>query len=101
MSSKSPPGITDTSSSQDAVSDQAAHPQEKHPTTDVESHLQHVEPDAPSHTLQIRGFKWLLVVISLYSANFLYGMDSSIAANIQAPVAQTIFRHFQARMAWS
>ena len=37
----------------------------------------------------IRGCKWLLACVALFSANLLYGLDTTIAADIQAAVAQT------------
>lgn len=35
------------------------------------------------------GIRWFLICFAIYSANFLYGLDATIAADIQAPVAQT------------
>src|SRR5438045_3565273 len=32
---------------------------------------------------QIRGFRWLLVCVSLYISAFLYGLDTTIAADVQ------------------
>ena len=50
-------------------------------------------PSADAHALPeartIRGFKWVLACVALFSANFLYGLDTTIAADIQAAVAQT------------
>ena len=50
-------------------------------------------PVADAHALPevrtIRGFRWVLACVALFSANFLYGLDTTIAANIQAAVAQT------------
>lgn len=37
----------------------------------------------------IRGFRWFLVCIAIFSANFLYGLDTTIAADIQASASQT------------
>ena len=45
----------------------------------------HALPEART----IRGFKWFLACVALFSANFLYGLDTTIAADIQAVVAQT------------
>ncbi|KAF2623064.1 MFS general substrate transporter [Macroventuria anomochaeta] len=36
----------------------------------------------------IRGFPWLLICVSLYTTCFLYGLDTTIAADIQGPVIQ-------------
>lgn len=35
----------------------------------------------------IVGFRWLLVCIAVFSANLLYGLDNTIVADIQAPIA--------------
>ncbi|KAJ5415523.1 hypothetical protein N7465_004218 [Penicillium sp. CMV-2018d] len=36
---------------------------------------------------EIVGFRWLLVCIAVFSANLLYGLDNTIVADIQAPIA--------------
>lgn len=54
-----------------------------------------VEP-GPSRT--IRGFRWLIVCISLYSTCFLYGLDTTIAADVQGPVIK-VFGH-ASQIAW-
>ncbi|KZM20793.1 uncharacterized protein EKO05_0010858 [Ascochyta rabiei] len=36
----------------------------------------------------IRGFPWFIVCVSLYITCFLYGLDTTIAADIQGPVVQ-------------
>lgn len=50
-------------------------------------------PSTDTHALlearTIRGFKWVLACVALFSANFLYGLDTTVAADIQAAVAQT------------
>lgn len=38
---------------------------------------------------QITGFRWLLVCIAIFSGNILYGLDTTIAADIQASVFAT------------
>ena len=40
-------------------------------------------------TRKTMGFKWLIICVGVFSANLLYGLDTTIAADIQAPVAQT------------
>lgn len=35
----------------------------------------------------ITGFRWLLVCIAVFSANLLYGLDNTIVADIQGPIA--------------
>lgn len=42
---------------------------------------------APERT--IRGFRWFLVCVAIFSANLLYGLDTTIAADIQAAVSET------------
>ncbi|CAM1511792.1 Fc.00g093050.m01.CDS01 [Cosmosporella sp. VM-42] len=36
----------------------------------------------------ITGFRWFLVCVAIFSANFLYGLDTTIAADIQAAVSE-------------
>lgn len=38
---------------------------------------------------EIRGIRWLLVCIAVFSANLLYGLDNTIVADIQGAVAST------------
>lgn len=38
---------------------------------------------------QVTGFRWLLVCIAIFSGNILYGLDTTIAADIQASVSST------------
>lgn len=37
----------------------------------------------------IRGIRWLLICIAIFSANILYGLDSTIVADIQGAVSET------------
>ncbi|KAJ9143020.1 Efflux pump antibiotic resistance [Pleurostoma richardsiae] len=37
----------------------------------------------------IRGFRWFLVCVAIFSANLLYGLDTTISADIQASVSET------------
>ncbi|KAK1771923.1 major facilitator superfamily domain-containing protein [Phialemonium atrogriseum] len=46
----------------------------------------------------ITGFKWLLVLLALYSSAFLYGLDTTIAADVQGAVVET-FGHVD-QLAW-
>lgn len=41
---------------------------------------------------KIRGFRWLIICISLYTTCFLYGLDTTIAADVQSAVI-TRFGH--------
>ncbi|KAJ4326995.1 hypothetical protein N0V84_002608 [Fusarium piperis] len=47
------------------------------------------EPKEPRQERTIRGFRWFLVCVAIFSANFLYGLDTTIAADIQAAVSET------------
>jgi MFS family permease len=53
------------------------------------------EPDTER---TIRGVKWVLILLALYSTAFLYGLDTTIAADIQAAVIET-FGHVD-QLAW-
>lgn len=44
------------------------------------------EPEGKRRT--IRGFRWIIVCISLYVTCFLYGLDTTIAADVQGPVTE-------------
>ncbi|KAK1760395.1 major facilitator superfamily domain-containing protein [Echria macrotheca] len=46
----------------------------------------------------ITGFKWLLFCMSLYTTSFLYGLDTTIAADVQGPVVEQ-FGHIE-QLAW-
>ncbi|KAI8961050.1 MFS general substrate transporter [Daldinia sp. FL1419] len=37
----------------------------------------------------VRGFRWFLVCLSIFSANLLFGLDNTIAADIQGAVSET------------
>ncbi|CAI7664274.1 unnamed protein product [Penicillium glandicola] len=47
---------------------------------------EHPEKDAFPRR-EIVGFRWLLVCIAVFSANLLYGLDNTIVADIQGPIA--------------
>ncbi|KAI0154592.1 MFS general substrate transporter [Xylariaceae sp. FL1272] len=49
-------------------------------------------------TREITGFKWFITVLSLYVTCFLYGLDTTIVAAVQADVVQT-FGHVE-QLAW-
>ncbi|KAI6093850.1 major facilitator superfamily domain-containing protein [Hypoxylon rubiginosum] len=38
----------------------------------------------------IRGVRWLLICIAIYTTCFLYGLDTTIAADIQGPIIETL-----------
>lgn len=56
------------------------------------------ETGSESPTRTIHGFKWLLVCASLYVSAFLYGLDTTIAADVQGPVVEQ-FGHIK-QLAW-
>ena len=37
----------------------------------------------------VRGFRWFLVCVAIFSANILYGLDTTIVADIQGAVSET------------
>jgi MFS family permease len=69
----------------------SAHDPEKSPTNTS------LRPIA-TNTRQVVGLKWFLVCISLYTSAFLYGLDTTIAADVQGAVI-TSFGHIE-QLAW-
>lgn len=47
---------------------------------------------------QVTGFRWFLVCVAIFSANVLYGLDTTIAADIQASVSETF--HNVTQLGW-
>lgn len=45
--------------------------------------------DNPKPKRQVTGIRWALVCLAIYSANLLYGLDTTIAADIQAAISTT------------
>jgi hypothetical protein len=45
-----------------------------------------LEPAAPR---TVTGIRWFLICVAIFSANILYGLDTTIAADIQAAVSET------------
>ena len=43
----------------------------------------------PEMTRNVRGWKWVLVCVGFYFSGFLYGLDNTIAADIQSAVVDT------------
>ncbi|CAL8584872.1 hypothetical protein XPA_010455 [Xanthoria parietina] len=41
------------------------------------------------HQRPVTGFRWILVCVAIFSGNILYGLDTTIAADIQAAVSET------------
>lgn len=46
------------------------------------------EPQEPQER-SIRGIRWFLVCVAIFSANILYGLDTTIVADIQGAVSET------------
>lgn len=40
----------------------------------------------PAQERSIRGFRWFLICVAIFSANLLYGLDTTISADIQGAV---------------
>lgn len=57
-------------------------------------------PKAPdqSHLRQFNPFHWIIICISLYISIFIYGLDTTIAAEVQGPVVED-FGHVE-QLAW-
>lgn len=70
----------------------SAHDVEKTPT----SHS--LRPVTTSTGRQVHGFKWFLICVSLYISAFLYGLDTTIAADVQGAVIAS-FHHIE-QLAW-
>lgn len=47
---------------------------------------------------QIRGLRWILVLFALYLSCFLYGLDTTISADVQGPIVEA-FGHVE-QLAW-
>lgn len=47
-----------------------------------------VEPK-PAAERTVTGIRWFLICVAIFSANILYGLDTTIAADIQAAVSET------------
>jgi hypothetical protein len=45
--------------------------------------------DAQPETRAVTGWKWIMVCVGLYCAIFLYGLDNTIAADIQSAILET------------
>jgi hypothetical protein len=43
----------------------------------------------PEMTRTVKGWKWVLVCVGFYFSAFLYGLDNTIAADIQSAVVDT------------
>lgn len=63
---------------------------------DLEARASIREPD--DDTRKIRGLRWFLVCVAIYLSAFLYGLDTTIAADVQGPVVEQ-FGHVE-QLAW-
>ncbi|CAH0053738.1 unnamed protein product [Clonostachys solani] len=91
-----------------AVADppQLQNPGEKHPEKTGSQDLTDGSQDtqSPGTTVdeepvrQIRGFRWFAMCISIYITCFLYGLDTTIAADVQGPVVKA-FGHIE-QLTW-
>ncbi|KAK7737342.1 hypothetical protein SLS53_006645 [Cytospora paraplurivora] len=62
-------------------------------STDLEARKEKGNIDAltntsPAQERSIRGFRWSLVCVAIFSANLLYGLDTTISADIQGAVSE-------------
>ena len=70
----------------DAGSSPASRASETRSTTEVQLPT---SDEAAISKRQVTGFRWVLVCIAIFSGNILYGLDTTIAADIQASVSTT------------
>ncbi|KAH8887315.1 MFS general substrate transporter [Thozetella sp. PMI_491] len=79
------------------------HPVQKDEIADPEPDAQSSEPSPEGvlnekPTRQIRGFRWLIICVAIYITCFLYGLDTTIAADVQGPVVEA-FGHVE-QLTW-
>ena len=59
---------------------------------EIRSSREHVQPSIVDEEAepqrQVTGFRWLLVCLAIFSGNILYGLDTTIAADIQAAISE-------------
>ncbi|KAE9367473.1 MFS general substrate transporter [Stipitochalara longipes BDJ] len=55
------------------------------------------DPDVEQER-QVRGVRWILILIALYISCFLYGLDTTISADVQGPIVEA-FGHVE-QLAW-
>ncbi|KAI0176332.1 major facilitator superfamily domain-containing protein [Hypoxylon sp. FL1284] len=46
--------------------------------------------EAKDKSRSIRGVPWLLICIAIYTTSFLYGLDTTIAADVQGPIVEAL-----------
>ncbi|KAM0483799.1 hypothetical protein ACHAPX_002298 [Trichoderma viride] len=54
--------------------------------------------ETPNETRSIHGFRWILINVALYASIFIYGLDTTIAADVQSTVVEA-FGHVE-QLAW-
>ncbi|KAK1988890.1 major facilitator superfamily-domain-containing protein [Colletotrichum cereale] len=64
-------------------------PSNKENGNELSSHDADADVDAPR---EVHGVKWFLIICALLSALFLYALDNTVVANVQAKVAETYHR---------
>lgn len=64
-------------------------------TTIPEDHLSASGDGKNERARTVTGFRWFTVCVGIFSANMLYGLDTTIAADIQAPVAEAFDNYTQ------
>ncbi|KAL6855726.1 MFS general substrate transporter [Trichoderma novae-zelandiae] len=67
------------------------------PSAEEEEEEEEEEPTARS-ARDVHGLRWLLVCVALYTSNFIYGLDTTIAADVQGAVVEA-FGHVE-QLAW-
>lgn len=67
----------------------AISPNEKKVSLSNDDNMADIEAAANTKDSQLSGFKWFLVCACVYISDFVYGLDTTIAADIQGAVTQT------------
>lgn len=77
---------TEESNSESTQNVESSPPEASNQVTPRNASLQ--EKSEPQER-SVKGFRWFLVCLSIFSANLLFGLDNTIAADIQGAVAET------------
>ncbi|KAL7949441.1 major facilitator superfamily domain-containing protein [Trichoderma barbatum] len=51
-----------------------------------------------AHIRTVRGWRWIVILLSLYISTFIYGLDTTIAADVQGPIVEDL-GHIE-QLAW-
>jgi hypothetical protein len=92
------PKVADTSASGSAFTSRPESIQDREKALPSSQDPEEAQPTTHNPERTIVGLRWFLVCAAIFSANFLYGLDATIAADIQAPVSQD-FREVQ-KLGW-